>query len=162
MTRSHFVKKARRDYPEAGETLNIKKGDSYYWWKFRRGGKHFSRTAPKPSQLTQSDFYQKVYSLQEEHQSPPDSICEVETERDAMVEGLNNIKDEEEGKLDNMPEGLRDGNSGQIIQDRISALEDAISNLESADCSFEPPEPKGEDRIQEVWDELTGYLDISC
>jgi len=31
MPRVHFVKKARRDYPDD----DIKKDESYYWWKFR-------------------------------------------------------------------------------------------------------------------------------
>ncbi len=56
MARAHFVKKARKDNPAAG----IKAGDSYYWWKFRRGGKHYSKTAPRPSQLTQSEYLRRL------------------------------------------------------------------------------------------------------
>jgi hypothetical protein len=53
MARAHFVKKARKAIPGT----DIKKGDSYYWWKFRFGGKRTSKTAPKASQLTQSEFW---------------------------------------------------------------------------------------------------------
>lgn len=31
MARLHFVKSARKDNPSA----EVKKGESYYWWKFR-------------------------------------------------------------------------------------------------------------------------------
>jgi len=61
MPKVHCVKAARKDYPECG----IKKGDTYYWWKFRFGGKHESKTYPKQSQLTQSEFLSQVYALNE-------------------------------------------------------------------------------------------------
>ena len=41
MPRVHHVKSARKDNPVA------KKGESYYWWKFRYGGKRYSKT-PRP------------------------------------------------------------------------------------------------------------------
>jgi len=61
MARANFVKAAAKDYPEQG----IKKGDSYYWWKFRHGGKRYSKTMPKQSQLTQSEFLSGVWSVEE-------------------------------------------------------------------------------------------------
>ena len=63
MPRVYFVKKARKDYP-----VGIKKGDSYYWWKFRYGGIHRSKTRPRPSQLTQSEFLSTIYAIIEEIQ----------------------------------------------------------------------------------------------
>jgi hypothetical protein len=57
-----FVKKAQKDIPGT----NIKKGDSYYWWKFRFGGKRTSKTYPKRSQLTQSDFLQRIYEIEDQ------------------------------------------------------------------------------------------------
>lgn len=60
MARAHFVKKARKDNPA------VKAGESYYWWKFRRGPKRYSKERPRPSQLTQSEFYGQVYGLQED------------------------------------------------------------------------------------------------
>jgi len=61
MAHATFVKSARKAIPDHG----IKVGDSYYWWKFRFGGKHISRYWPRPSQLTQSEFYSTLYGCQE-------------------------------------------------------------------------------------------------
>lgn len=71
MPRVHFVKKARKDVSNS----DIKKGESYYWWKFRFGGKCVSRTPPKQSQLTQSDFLSQIYKIQ-------DRISEMTTDDD--------------------------------------------------------------------------------
>lgn len=45
-------KKARKNYKYAG----IKKGDTYFWWKFRNSPIRRSKTYPKRQQLTQSNF----------------------------------------------------------------------------------------------------------
>jgi len=62
MTKAHFVKKARKDYPDAG----IKAGEKYYWWKFNFQ-KHIyrSKTAPTRQQLTKSDFLSHVYDIED-------------------------------------------------------------------------------------------------
>ena len=61
MPRVHHVK-AAKDYPDHG----IKKGEMYFHWKFRYGGKHRSKVRPRSSQLTQSDFLSQMYGIQEE------------------------------------------------------------------------------------------------
>lgn len=170
MTRAHFVKSARKANPVA------KRGESYYWWKFRRGAKQFSKTAPKPSRLTQSDFWSAVYSLQEDNAAGPSCMADVETLRDEIVSSLENIRDETQSKLENMPQGLQDGDTGQLLQERIDALEEAINEIQSVECSFEAPEPEGEDeenadavgeadtnRASEIWGEIESALsNISC
>jgi hypothetical protein len=60
MPRVNFVKKARKAIPSSG----IKVGDSYYWWKFRYGGKFVSKERPRQSQLTQSKL-SGVYAAEE-------------------------------------------------------------------------------------------------
>jgi len=54
MARANFVKKARKD------NSVVKKGESYYWWKFAYGSKQYSKEAPSRSQLTQSGFKMQV------------------------------------------------------------------------------------------------------
>ena len=58
MARVIHVQKARKDNPA------VKKGQPYYHWSFRFGGKHYSATYPRPSQLTQSKM-SEVLSQQE-------------------------------------------------------------------------------------------------
>lgn len=182
MTRSHYVKRAQKDYPNAG----IKKGEPYYWWSFRFGGKHRSKTAPKPSQLTQSSFWSGVYSAQERAEKVPDFDC-LSSDRDEIVSDLESLRDETQEKFDNMPEGLQQGETGQTLEERVSALEDVISELEGVDCDVdlgddiedgapvegeeEETEEKKNERIaelqrekaEEIWAEVTSALEgVSC
>lgn len=183
MPRVHFVKKARKDYPNAG----IAKGESYYWWKFRYGGKQMSKTPPKPSQLTQSAFLSQLYDLQER-------VAEFGADdKDTVVDFLNELRDEVENlasecqdSLDNMPYELQESSeSGQLLQERIDMLEgvqmeidDLLGAAESLpDVMEEPIEPDppdepdhpGEDateediaeynRLMEVYEEELGTYD---
>ena len=54
-----------------------------------------------------------------------DNITEIQ-------EAVEFIKDEEQEKLDNMPENLQGGARYSQLENAISCLEDAVSNLESA------------------------------
>lgn len=45
---------------------------------------------------------------------------------------LDFIKDEEQEKLDNMPENLQGGERYSQMENAISCLDDAVSNLQSA------------------------------
>jgi len=144
MARAKFVKKARRAVPEAG----IEIGDSYYWWKFRFGGKHFSKTPPKPSQLTQSNYLSQILAIQERDfdRDDPESFVE-----DVKGE-LESLKDEIEGNLQNMPEGLQQGDTGQLLQERIDSLDQVITDLESIDMQFEDDisDEEKEDKINDI------------
>lgn len=143
MARAHFVKKARKNNKDAG----IKKGESYYWWKFRRGGKRFSKTPPKPSQLTQSDFYSTLYSINEAFDALGSDYIEVssfEGDIENIKSDLESLKSDTEDKLSNMPESLQQGPTGELLQERIDAIDDLISEFDSLDFS-EPDEESQQD-----------------
>lgn len=152
MARVHTVQKAAKDYPTQG----IKKGDTYYWWKFRFGGKHKSKTYPKRSQLTQSAFLQSLYALQD------DFVFDTEdpgSSRDELVSEIENLRDECQSSLENMPEHLQESSdSGVMLQERIEALEGWISELEQVDCDIddELSEEDREERAEEIVAELQG------
>lgn len=173
MPKVHHVKKARKSNKAHG----IKKGEPYFWWSTMSGGrgvKHYSLTQPKPSQLTNSEFWGTVYSLQEgAAANPPEFLEDVEGQRDEIVSELENLRDETQGKFDNMPEGLQQGGTGQLLEERVSALEDAISEIESVDCDSEVEQEEGqtdeewaeakETKKDEAWTQITDALDnISC
>lgn len=146
MTRVNFVKKARKDNPV------VKKGESYYWWKFPFGGKHYSATHPKRSQLTQSDFLAQVYDIEDEMNG--NSNIE-QFMIDEWISELESLRDECQDKLDNMPEQLQEGSSsGQLLQERIDALDDWISSLENIDCEIDDDENE-EDRMEEIKGEVS-------
>lgn len=128
MPRVHFVKKARKDNPVA------KKGESYYWWKFRYGGKRYSRTRPRASQLTQSPYYGAVRALVEQiEDSNPEDFDEFESLKEEVRDELENLRDEAQSSLDNMPEQLQYAPTGELLQERIDALENAESELDNID-----------------------------
>jgi YesN/AraC family two-component response regulator len=142
MARLNFVKAARKDVPNT----DIKKGESYYWWKFRFGGKHCSKTQPKGSALINSPFLSQVAAMSEgvAEWKP----CDADDLR-GMIEELSSeiesLRDEQQEKLDNMPEGLQQGSSGEILQSRIDGLEEWSSNLECIDIE----EPEGDVEVGE-------------
>jgi hypothetical protein len=125
MPRVTFVKAARKDNPVC------KKGESYYWWKFRYGGKRYSLTRPRQSELTQSEFLSQAYALQERLE---DLTCEdaqeLQDELNSIAEEARNLGEEQQDKLYNMPDQLQDGDVGQMLEERYNACEEFASELE--------------------------------
>lgn len=178
MPRVHKVTAARKPRPDIGVAV----GETYYWWAHRMKGsksgfKKFSKSPPKPSQLTMSNFWGPVYSLQEQYDDYQPDMEDIESTRDEIASELNSIKDEQESNLSNMPDGLQQGDTGQMIQERIDALDSAAGEIESVDVSFEEPEKEDEEdddeyaerlkqasdeRAQEIWDEIRGHMDLGC
>lgn len=126
MSQLHFVKAAAKNYPQA----NIAKGESYYWWQGYRQPRQMSKERPKPSQIASSEYERSVLSLVE---GLEESVDWDEGDRDQLVSELEAIRDEEQDKFDNLPEGFQTGDTGVKIEERISALDEWISELESID-----------------------------
>lgn len=131
MPKVHHVKKARRALPQHG----IEVGDAYYWWANRIGRssiKKFSKTPPKASQLTSSEFLSTAYSINEAIQTLEASESLAE-DRDDIVSQIEDLKSETEDKLSNMPESLQQGPTGELLQSRIDACDEWANNLNSVD-----------------------------
>jgi hypothetical protein len=155
MPRVHHVKKARNDNPVA------KRGEPYYWWKFAYCGKSFSKTQPRQSQLTRSAFYGTLYGIQERMGDElPGVECDgLEDFISDITSDIQDLIDETQGGLDNMPEQLQDADTGQLMQERIDALEGWVSELESIDTTeykegFDTKENR-DDWVQMTKDEIT-------
>jgi hypothetical protein len=122
MAKAHFVKAARKDNPVA------KKGESYWWWKPMIGGrgaaKRFSKERPLPLQLTNSEFLSRFYGIEEQigEAKDADTLEGLATE----IEELGNEQNE---KLDNMPEALRDGDTGQMLQERYDGCSEWVGEV---------------------------------
>lgn len=50
---------------------------------------------------------------------------------ESTISDIENLRDETQDKLDNMPEQLQSSNSGEILQERIDTLDSVISDLET-------------------------------
>ena len=177
MPRVHFVKQARKDNPVA------KKGESYYWWKFRFGGKRYSKTRPKRSQLTQSGFLSQLYDLNDRLDNlSASSIEELESEVNDIAEEYANLGQECQDSLDMMPDHLQESSSsGELLQERIYGCEEANESLASMDFEIgeegletevkeelgdsateeeieEAVESKKMERLDELIEEAQGYM----
>ena len=146
MARAHFVKKARKTIRGTG----IKKGDSYWWWKFRYGEKQVSKTQPKDSQLTQSEFLGSIYAAQESLADPGDTLDEIRSTVETVLDDLNSLRDETDDKFNNMPESLQQGDTGQLLEDRVQNVEQMIDDLEAVDITAE-----NEDEVGNIQEELS-------
>lgn len=132
MPRVHTVKAARKARPSHG----IKKGDTYYWWQFRKCPKSYSRTYPKQSQLTRSAFWGAVYSMQEGLEKP--SFDTLEDFVEGVKTELQNIIDELEEKISNLESAFPNGcPSLETVQARKDSCDDVMSTLESIDVPKE-------------------------
>lgn len=153
MPKVHFVKKARKD------NSLVKNGESYYWWKFRRGGKHLSKTYPKQSQLTQSEFLGELYRLQEEIEDlvADDSLASAVAD---LAERFRTLGEEQSDKRDNMPDSLQDSPTGELLQTRADRCEEIASDLENLDLE-DDGEERTEEEQEEYWqDKLNEITDI--
>lgn len=134
MAKANFVKKARKAIPEAG----IAKGDSYWWWQHFRRAKQVSKAKPKPSQLEGSAFLSTLMEIGERFDDPQ---CETPEDLQSLVEDavgdLNSLSDETQGSFDNMPEGLQQGETGQLLESRVESLSGLIGELEGLDYDVE-------------------------
>lgn len=132
MARLNFVAKAAKDNPVC------KKGESYFWWKHMVGGrggpKQYSKNRPPRSRLTMSEYYGTAYDLADE-QWP--GVCD-EASLEEFKSSVEELRDAEQEKLDNMPDGLRDGPTGELLQERVDECESLISDLENVEFPDEP------------------------
>lgn len=121
MPRVTHVKKARRALPDHG----VEVGDEYYWWAFRVGRssiKRYSKTYPKPSQLTMSEFLSQVYAIQERIEAL-EADENLESERDEIVDEIRALGEEQSDKLSNMPDSLQQSPTGELLQGRADECE---------------------------------------
>lgn len=125
----HYVAKARKD------NQAVKKGEPYWWWKpHMRAGKRYFARKPRRSQVTTSDYLSALYSIQEQAEDAEVDFLLTEEDfvnfRDEIESQLEELRQETEEKLENMPEGLREGDTGQLIEERINACEAAVTDIQ--------------------------------
>lgn len=147
---------ARKDYPDHG----IKKGDQYWFAQIKTGpsSSRIIRSLKRipQSQLTTSPFKSGWYAMQEAWEA---SSREADDIRDAAQE-ITDLGDQAQESFDNMPEGLQQGDTGQMLENRAQACHDAAASLEALADEFDAldkPEPLGDEEDDEdlntAWEE---------
>jgi PAS domain-containing protein len=117
--------RAAKDYPDKG----IKKGEMCYVWRVRlsRGGVDCrSKTYPRPSQLN-FGFAGRLGDIELDMGNATD-IEELRSFKDQLEE----LGEECQGSFDNMPEGLQQGDTGQLLEERANGLSDWASEIDTA------------------------------
>lgn len=131
----HFVKAARKEHPGG-----IQVGDSYFWWKFRMGGKRYSKTYPRRSQLTQSDYYAQLWDLEDDFQPHlADSLDDAAAIFQETADAVRDILSEVEDSISNMEsyEGLANSPTFELLERRRDALEELAQALEDKATDLE-------------------------
>lgn len=80
----------------------------------------------KSYEVTTSDYLRAVGEITSEWQ---ENGYDFQT----IADELTSIRDEQQYRLDNMPEQLQDSDTGTMLQERIDGLDAAIDELESID-----------------------------
>lgn len=142
---------AAKDYPDAG----IKKGDTYYYTKIKlqRGGIVKRSLRPfKRSELTMSDYLGQLYAWE-------DAKAEITSMDEAqdMADQIGNLGEEQQGKFDNMPEGLQQGDTGQTVEQRAQACEQAKTEIEDIISEWESAKSDWETEIETYKEEKALY-----
>lgn len=154
MPRVYYVKKARKAIKSAG----IKVGDSYYWWKFRYGGKRVSKTRPRGSQLTQSE---KISNARAAAESLEDIDINDDTTLDELQDLVSDIEstideiaEEYRDNISNMPESLQSSPTAEAMEESADQLESWASDvgqcLDSIDEDEEDWRENARNAIQEA------------
>lgn len=158
----------------------IKVGEPYKWFQFAFSPKSIrcskSECAPTRSDLTRSEFYRGLYAIEDafgkacgEARSAVDPTGAISAARDAAEE-LRNLGSECEEKRSNMPEGLQDSDTGQLLETRASECEDKASEIESyaddAEAAWEARNEEGQENGEQevcdtVIDDLESNIDFS-
>lgn len=159
MVKIHFVKKSKKEYIDSLTGEIIKAGESYYWWAFKQQPRKISKTSPKQSQLTQSEFWHTVYEIQEEIEdmTPDDTIID---QLDDIKDKIDSLRNETTSKLENMPDSLQDGLTIELLQSRVDSLQEWSDNLDDIDTNIgeELSTEKKEKRYQGILEEIQSQL----
>jgi hypothetical protein len=171
MARVHYVKKARKANPVA------KKGEPYYWWKNRTPGraagvKRYSKTQPRPSQVTASEFLSSCLAAQEDFEAGT-SITKELTKDDAAAacrtaaEAYREIASSCEDKYGNLEQAFPGGcPTMELLEQRRDACETLADTLDGAaddiEALEEEPEPgedeEGEGEAESLADQIEDVL----
>ena len=150
--------KARKEYKcsKCGQTIKV--GDTYLkGTPFRRSPViRCTKCGLRSWELSSSDYVQgvgRVCDCWEE-----DYGCGEDTAQ-SIADELDTIKDNCQDSLDNMPEGLQEGDTGQLIQERIDNLDSAISDLEAIDYDTIKENAKDDVDSDEGTDEYEAELE---
>lgn len=152
------------------DTIVVNKGQEYYAWSlFGESKERISVTCPNRNQLTNNEFKLGYYAVEDrigDLFSQDFLESSIDDEVNEIVSDIESLKDNAQESLDNMPEQLQEGETGQMLQSRVESLEEWSSNIEAVDLSIDIDieDEESEEykeaklaRIVEIIEELQSY-----
>lgn len=146
---------ARKEYVCQRCKRTINKGESYYKiiQQFRPERIRCNDCRPERSELTSSEYLSRLWNLQD-HIDNYD--LRSEEGKDDLYSELESQRDDLQERLDNMPEQLQYAPTGEMLQERIDAIQSAIDDIDSVeypdkdDYTVERDDYKDEDEYKEA------------
>jgi hypothetical protein len=139
------------------------KGETYYTWGMMMGGRGVqqrSRTQPKRSQLTNSDFLGQIYDLEDDSGFDAATCPEdLASARDDIAQQLRDLGQEQQDKYDNMPDGLQQGDTGVLLEERAQACEQIADEFDQVD--LDDYEDLDSSEIDEAKDEFRSEKEMA-
>lgn len=131
MAKIQTVNKCRKEQRcgKCGKTIEVGSPYLYAEPAFRAKIVRCTTCGLKPYETSSSEFIQTIGALQDKWQEEYTG----DTAAEDIASVLEDLRDQAQDSLDNMPEQLQYSESGEILQERIDSLEDAISELEGID-----------------------------
>lgn len=131
------VKKARKPIVQDGKTI-VEVGQEYWWIKANpRSAKSIYTSEPTIEQKRQhmTEWEARIGEFEDKKailENFEGDASDFETEKDSLVDEINEFKEELEGRLESMPESLKDGS---VLNERIDELESMVEEV----SGIEPP-----------------------
>jgi len=131
MAKIQTVSKCRKEQRcgKCGKTIEVGSPYVYAEPAFRAKIVRCTTCGLKPYETSSSEFIQTIGALQDKWQEEYTG----DTAAEDIASTLEELRDQAQDSLDNMPEQLQYSESGELLQERIDSLEDAISELEGID-----------------------------
>lgn len=132
MGKAVFVKASRKEWKCNKCGSVIEKGQPYFRGEINFGPTiiRCRRCGLQPWEITTSEFKLRVgelvYTWSDNYTLDEDGV-------ESLISDLEDIRDDQQDRLDNMPEQLQEASSGELLQERIDMLESAIDELSNID-----------------------------
>lgn len=147
-------RKAAKDYPANG----IAKGDTYFYVKIKTGP-YSSRTIrskirPKRWELTGSAFFSQLWQIEDERFNSVESADDLRE----IAEAVRELGQEAQESFDNMPEGLQQGSTGELLEERSSSCDSWADEIDTAADDLE----NNLSTFDELIEEWKAYLPLKA
>jgi chromosome segregation ATPase len=118
-----------KDYFDSNGKIIVKKGEPYYWWKFKNRDRQISKFKPSADKL-------KKYGPTEfetnwaDYEGRKDEAEYDEDEREQLKSDIEEYKGELEDKIQNMPEQLQESS---VLNEYVEQLDELLGELNDMD-----------------------------